>query len=218
MKKVLLLLLLLTIARGRVAAQDQDNDDVQFWPDVTLGFKLNPRVTWSLVGTLRAGRDLHALVSEQIGTSFSFKVTNYLNLAPGYRHIWSQSNPAKHTQESRYSVDVTPRLPLPKGFTLSDRNRGEVREINDQISWRYRNRMQLEKTLTWHERQLTPYVAGEIHYDSRYHEWNRKQFWAGTRIPVSKHFTLDLHYSRNQDARAHPGYWHVIGLFSRFEF
>src|SRR5438128_1937173 len=186
MKKALLLLLLLTVARGRVAAQNQDNEDVQLWPDLTIGFKLNPTVTLNLFATARLGQYFGAFVSNQLGTSVNVRVNKYLSIAPSYRHIWAHPTATKYTQENRYFFDVTPRLPLGKGFALSDRNRGEVREIDEKVSWRYRNRLQLEKALIWHEHQLTPYLAGEAHYDSRYHEWNRKQFWLGTRVPMNK--------------------------------
>jgi hypothetical protein len=161
---------------------------------------------------------LRAFTQEQLGTAVNFRINDYLNIIPSYRHVWSHPTPTRRSQENRYFVDVTPRLPLPKGFTLLDRNRSELREINDQVSWRYRNRLQLEKTFAWHEHQLISYLAEEVHYDSRYHKWNRKQFWVGTRVLVSKHLTLDLHYSRNLDERAQPGRWHVIGLMSRLEF
>ena len=218
MKQLLSVLLLLITIGIRVAAQDQDNEDVQLWPDVTVGFKLNPATTLNFFGTVRPGRHFAGLVSEQLGTAMVVRISDYFSITPNYRHIWSQPTATRHSQENRYFLDVTSRLPLRKGFSLSDRNRGEVREINDQVSWRYRNRIQLEKAFGWHDLQLTAYIAEEFHFDSRYHAWNRKQFWAGTRVPLSKHFTLDLHYSRNMDTRAQPGYLHLIGMFSRLEF
>lgn len=218
MKKVWLLLLFLAGTGVRVAAQNQNNEDVQFWPDLSIGFKLSPAVTLNLFATARAGQYFNAFVSNQLGTSINLRINKYLSVAPAYRHIWAHPTSTKYTQESRYSFDVIARLPLGKGFSFSDRNRGEVREIDDKISKRYRNRIQLERAVTWHEHQFSPYLAEEFHYDSRYHEWNRKQFWAGTRLLVNKHLTLDLHYSRNIDPRAQPSYWHVVGLLSRIEF
>lgn len=218
MKKILLLLMLLSAARVRGVAQDQDKDDVQLWPDVTVSVRLNPVVALNFFGTLRFGQDVRARITHQVGAAVNFRVNDYLSIVPAYRHTWSYPTPIKRSQENRYFVDVTPRVPLPKGFTLLDRNRGEVRDINDQVSWRYRNRVQLEKALTWHEHEITPYIASEFHYESRYHTWNRKMIWAGTRVPVHKHVTLDLHYSRIWDARAQPGYWHVMGIMTRMEF
>ncbi len=218
MKKVLILLLLLTAACVRVRAQGQDNDDVQLWPDVTVGFRLNPTVSLNLFGTLRFGQDINARITHQVGAAVNFRVNDYLSIVPAYRSVWSYPTPARRSHENRYFVDVTPRLPLGKGFTLLDRNRGEVRDINEQTSWRYRNRIQLDKALSWREHEITPYVASEFHYESRYHTWNRKMIWVGTRLPVSKHVTLDVHYSRTWDARARPGYWHIVGIMTRMEF
>ena len=216
MKNLLLVVLLWLTVCG--AAQAQDNDDVQFWPDVTVGFRLKPRVVWSLFGTLRPGHDQGRVVSEQLGTAVNLQVNKYLSITPAYRHVWSQPDVARHSQEDRYFADVTPRLPLGKGFSLSDRNRGEIRDINNRVSWRYRNRVQLDKALQWHDHRFTAYLSSEIYYDSRFAIWNRKQFWAGTRLPVTKHLTLDLHYSRNLDKRSRPGRLHIIGMFSRWEF
>lgn len=216
MKKLLLVVLLWLTVCG--TTQAQDNDDVQLWPDVTIGFRLKPRVVWNLFGTLRPGHDQGRFVSEQLGTAVNLQVNKYLSITPAYRHIWSQPEVTRHSQEDRYFADVTPRLPLGKGFSLSDRNRGEIRDINNRVAWRYRNRVQLDKAMQWHDHSFTAYLAGEFYYDSRFDAWSRKQFWAGTRVPVSKHLTLDLHYSRNLDERARPGYLHVIGVFSRWEF
>ena len=218
MKKLLLLLLWLTAAQVRTVAQERDNDDIQLWPDVTVSVRLNPTVALNFFGTLRFGQDVSARITHQVGAAASFRVNDYLSFASAYRHAWSYPTPTRRSRENRYFWDVTPRLPLPKGFTLSDRNRGEVRDIGDQVSWRYRNRIQLDKALSWHEHEITPYVASEFHYESRYQTWNRKMIWAGARVPVHKHVTLDIHYSHTWDARARPGYWDVVGLMTRMEF
>ena len=220
MKKCLFLLLLLTAVRVRSIAQTTSatDEDTQLWPDVTVGFKLTPKITLNLFGTLRFGQHEKDLVSEQLGAVVNIRLNKYLSIAPSYRHLWSQPDATRHSQEDRYFIDATPRVPLPKGFSFSDRNRAEVRNIQNVISWRYRNRPQLEKAFTWHDHPLTAYVSGEVYYDSRYHYWSRRQYWVGTRVPISKHLTMDFHYSRNQDERARPGYLHIIGVFSRFEF
>lgn len=220
MKKYLFLILLLTTVHAPSLAQADSsaNEDVQLWPDVTVGFRLNPKMTLNLFGTLRLGRNRENLVSEQLGGAVIFRINRYLSITPHYRHVWSQPDAVRRSQENRYFIDITPRLPLPKGFSIQDRNRTEIRDIEDQTSWRYRNRPQIEKVFTWHDRQMTSYAAIEFFYDSRFAQWNRKQYWIGTRVPVNKHLTLDFHYARNRDQRARPGQLHIIGVFSRFEF
>ncbi len=220
MKRVLFVLLFVFTVRTRALAQQPavDNEDVQFWPDVTIGLRLSPKVSLQLFGTIRRGDHLTRQVSEQAGVAVNLRLSQYLNIVPSYRAIWSQPEETRHAFEHRYFVDVTPRLPLGKGFTVLDRNRFERRDINDQWAWRYRNRAQIERLIKFHERTLTPYFAAELYYDSRSAAWSRKQFWAGTRIPMNTHVTFDLHYSRNLDQRARPGRWQVVGLFTRLEF
>ncbi len=220
MKRVFFLLLLVTTLRSRAFAQATaaDNEEVQLWPDVTVGFRLSPKVALQFFGTIRPGDNLTRRVSEQAGVAVNLRLNPYLSIVPAYRAIWSQPDETRNTFEHRYFADVIPRLPLGKGFAIQDRNRFERRDINGQWAWRYRNRPQVEKVVKVHERQLTPYLSAEFFYDSRPQAWIRKQFWAGLRVPVTTHLTFDLHYARNLDQRARPGRWHVIGLMTRMEF
>ena len=220
MKRVLFFVLLIAVLRTSALAQQSAtaNEDVQLWPDVTVAIRLSPRVALQFFGTIRPGDNLTRRVSEQAGVAVNVRLNKYLTLVPSYRAIWSQPEETRHTFEHRYFVDVIPRLPLGKGFTILDRNRFERRDIGEQWAWRYRNRPQIERVVKFHERTLTPYLAGEFFYDSRSQAWIRKQFWAGLRVPINTHLTCDLHYSRNLDQRARPGHWHVIGMMTRFEF
>lgn len=218
MKKILFLLLLLAAARVRVVAQAEDNEEVQFWPDVTVGLRLSPIVAVQFFGTVRPGDRLTRMVSEQAGVAVNVRLNKYLSIVPAYRAIWSQPEETRHAFEHRYFADITPRVPLGKGFSLQDRNRFEGRDINNQWAWRYRNRVQLERLIKWRDQSLTPYLSAEYFYDSRSQAWSRKQFWAGMRLPVSTHVTLDLHYARNLDERARPNRWNIIGLMTRMEF
>ncbi len=220
MKKSLSILVLLLICNLSVKAQSSSDptDDVQFWPDLTLRLNLTPKTSLDFFGTARLGQNLSHFVAEQLGVAAAYRPNRYLTLTANYRSAWAQPLPGKSSSEKRTFFDVTPRLPLKNGVTFLDRNRVEYRVINHQTSVRYRNRYQVEKAITWHEKSLTPYLAGEIYYDSRYHEWGRKQLWTGVRIPVMAHLTCDFMYMHNWDARAKPGYWNVFGVLTRIEF
>ena len=219
MKRVLFFLLLVVAVRTRaVAQQSAPANEVQLWPDVTVALRLSPRVALQFFGTIRPGDKLTRRVSEQAGVAVNLRLNKYLTVVPSYRAVWSQPEEARQAFEHRYFIDLIPRLPLGKGFTILNRNRFERRDINHQWAWRYRNRPQIERVVKFHEHQLTPYLAAEFFYDSRSQAWSRKQFWAGMRVPVNSHLTFDLHYSRNLDQRARPQRWHVIGLMARFDF
>ncbi len=220
MKKSLLILTLLLVLDLSVQAQTSTDltDDVQFWPDLTLRLNLNKKTSIDLFGTARLGQHLSHFVAEQVGVASSFKPSQYLTLAAHYRFAWAQPLPGKSSHEKRLFFDVTPRIPLTHGVTFSARNRLEFREINGVRSTRYRNRYQVEKSFQLHDKSFTPYVAGENYYDSRYHEWGRKQLWTGIRVPLKAHLTCDFMYLHNWDKNAKPGYWNVFGVLTRIEF
>lgn len=220
MRKSLLILTLLLVIDLSVKAQTSTDptDDVQFWPDLTVRLNLNEKSSIDLFGTARLGQNLSHFAAEQLGVATAFRPSQYLTLTANYRAAWGQPTPQKRNFENRIFFDVTPRLPLKHGFLLSDRNRYEFREINGVRSTRYRNRYQLEKEFTWKEKSFSPYLAGENYYDSRFHEWGRKQVWTGVRVPLKAHLTCDFMYMHNWDKNAKPGYWNVFGVLTRIEF
>ncbi len=219
MKRHLLVLsLLLLVSSVNAQSANSTDDDEQFWPDLTLRFNLNKKTTLDFFATARLGRHVSHFVAEQLGVATAYRPSKYLTVAANFRTVWGQPTATKSSFEKRLFFDVTPRLPLKKGFLLTDRNRIEFREINGVRSTRYRNRYQIEKAMKWGEKTFTPYISGENYYDSRYHEWGRKQLWTGVRIPFSTHLSCDFMYMHNWDARAKPGYWHVLGVLTRIEF
>lgn len=197
---------------------DDPRRDSQIWPDITATIKLDDKYSLLLFGTIRVGRDDTALVSHQAGIGVSRKFNKYLSGTTQYRYVNNEPTPGRQSTEHRVFADLTPRAPLKFGFQISDRNRIEWRDINDKISWRYRNRPQIERPFSIGDRKITPYISGESQYDSRFDNWTRNQFYAGVRVPIVKHFTLDWFYMKQWDARSKPGFLHVLGTFIRLDF
>lgn len=219
-RHILLLALLLACFSSCAFAQRRDDPrlDSQFWPDTTVTIKLDKNLNLILFGTIRLGRNDTAQVSRQGGFGFSHTFNKHLSGGTQYRFVHNEPTPDKPSNEHRLFAELTPRTPLKFGFQISDRNRIEWRKINGQVSWRYRNRLQFERPFSIKDRKITPYVAGEPMYDSRYDTWSRTQAYFGARVPIVKHFTLDGFYARQWDARAKPGFLHVIGTFIRLDF
>lgn len=78
-----------------------------------------------------------------------------LVIESGYRLI-TQPNTAN---ENRAIEAVTFHLLLFAGILLADRNRADLDWKNGVFTWRYRNRLTLERTFTIHSYHLIPYVA-----------------------------------------------------------
>lgn len=216
---MLYLFLLLALQAGTWAQTTATTDgDKQIWPDLSVSYKVNPRVSLGFFTTVRLGRNDSVPVAEHIGGGVTLRLHKYLTFAQWYRFIAAQATPTNHTKENRWFFDLTPRLPLPGGFVFSDRNRCDLRFISGVKTWRYRNRFQLERAVKFHDHQITPYIADELYYDSKYQAWTRSQFFVGMKLPLTKHFTLDSYYLKQNDGRAHPGYLQVWGTSFRLDY
>lgn len=219
MAKLLFVFWLITLHPPTYAQTRNDPQrDSQFWPDTTVTIKLDRNLNLVFFGTLRLGRDDSALVSQQAGIGLSRSFGKHFSSGINYRYIQNEPTPDRQSNEHRVFADFTPRTPLKFGINLSDRNRIEWRNINEKISWRYRNRLQFERPINIFERRITPYISGETMYDTRFDAWNRAQIYVGARVPLSKHLTFDGFYMKQWDARTRPGFLNVIGAFWRLEF
>jgi len=83
--------------------------------------------------------------------------TRLLQLSVGFRYVPSPDKP--HVE--RMIVAFTTNFPLGGGFLLSDRNRADLDWEKGAFTWRYRNRLNLERTIIVGSYHPSPYVAVE---------------------------------------------------------
>ena len=116
----------------------------------------------------------------------------------GYRYInsFSSDSPDEH----RGVLEATARYPLAIGLLLSDRSRIDLRSIGGENSWRYRNRLTVEKEFAIGRVRFGPYARGEVYYDSRYAKWSRTALIAGSTFPITRHFELEGYYEHQNDS------------------
>lgn len=113
-----------------------------------------------------------------------------LTLSVGYRYFTSVGT----APENRIVLEASPRFPLPWKIVLTDRNRGDLRMIAGDFSWRYRNRLSVERAVFIHSYAFTPYMRAEAYYDSRYSKWSATLLTAGASFPIKKHTELESYY------------------------
>jgi hypothetical protein len=131
----------------------------------------------------------------------------YLTFGVGYRYIGNIDKPP----ENRGIVEVTARFPLPAKMQLSDRNRADLRVIQGQFSWRYRNRITLERSFTINKYPITPYAQAEFYYNSQSDSWDKKIYQFGLNSPVHHRAELNPYYER-QNNTSKPNYVNAFGL------
>ena len=209
--------LLLFALTGLASAQIIDRADNQLWNDVQVAVPLTKNIDFNMLGTLRLGRDISRPVDERLGTGFTFRFGQHLQIAPNYLYIGMQPFRNRRVWESRLSLPVTLRFNVEK-FRLSDRNLFERRIRRPGInSWRYRNRFQVEHPVGPSKWGLSLSVADEVFYDWSLNRWPRNRFAVGGSKVFNKHFTQDIFYLRQNDGVSVPGDLNVIGTSLRIK-
>src|SRR6267378_5036082 len=163
--------------------------DTQIWNDVQFSVALSKAFDFTLLGTLRLGRNVSRPVDERIGASFSYKAGKYLTFTPSYLHIGMQPFKGRKVWENRLSFATTVRFPVGH-FTLSDRNLFERRWRHPGgDSTRYRNKLQIEHAVGSPKMKLSLYVADEVFYDWSFDAWVRNRFTVGVSKVFNKHMS-----------------------------
>ena len=118
----------------------------------------------------------------------------------GYRIITAPNTPATN----RAIESVTFNLPFAFQTLISDRNRADLDWQAGKFTWRYRNKLTLQRTVSISGYHLTPYVAAEPFYESQYQKWSTTDLYAGSLFPVGKHVQFDAYYEHENNTGKHP--------------
>lgn len=188
----------------------------QAWPEIDTYVSLNSDVRVSFFAA--ATRENREGTSAEIGPNIDFyfkplvklrKITLFeldpsksrlLTLRLGYRYMPEVNGPTEH----RGLLEATGRYPLVRGVLLSDRNRLDLRSIDGEFAWRYRNRISAERTVSIRSYHLTPYLRAEAYYDGNYHKWSRTAESAGSIFPVGKRCELEPYYEHQNETGSTP--------------
>jgi len=189
----------------------------QFLPEVDAYYTLTPavRVWLQAKETDEAG----APVTAEFGPSLDFflkslpllsDITAHDNddsksrpfvLSIGYRYLPYPDSPPTNRMEPVLTLNA----PLHKVRVLvSDRNRFDLDWQNGGFTWRYRNRLQLERTWQIRSYHLSPYASAEFYYESQYGKWADTAIYVGCLFPIGKHFELNPYYEHQNETGKSP--------------
>ncbi len=221
----IVLLLLVTI--GRLARAQS----VQFLPEIDTYLTLNPlvRVSFQVKETREGGDPTQA----EIGPSIDFYLKPWVKLqrsttsdlddakkrvlvlSTGYRVLPS----ANAATEQRLELVATTNYPLGWHLLLSDRNRADLDWTNGDFSWRYRNRLTLEKPFVVGRYHPSVYVRSEVFYESQYEKWSTTALYVGGIFPFGKRFDISPYYDHQNNTGKNPNQQlNQIGLIGNFYF
>jgi hypothetical protein len=139
-----------------------------------------------------------------------------LALSVGYRYLPSPNAPS----QNRILLMATPSLPIRGDVVVTDRNRLEINFTNGNASWRYRNKLTLQRTIPVHTYHPSPYASAEFYYSSKYGKWSATAIYVGCIFPLGKKIQLNPYYEHgnwtgvtpNQQANA---FGLILNLFFR---
>jgi len=204
-------LILLALCPAAVAQIEQFLPEV----DAYYGVKSDLRLWFQAKETFEAGDP----VTAEFGPSLDFylKARTLLSTITSEQNDDSKSRPAVFTIGYRYlpypnspptnrlEPVLTFNLPTPKIKTLiSDRNRFDLDWTNGAFTWRYRNRLQLQRTWRIGTYHVSPYAMAEFFYESQYSKWADTALYAGCYFPIGKHFDLNPYYEHQNQTGSSP--------------
>ena len=229
------LFLFLTVIGTPVGRAQEPTTRTEFWPEVDVYINVKPKVRLHFLGTVsKSVEDGEIRNSQsyegQFGAHVDYIPNNHIILRAGYRYGTAIGNNDDPFKEHRILTEQTLRKMLPGDLLLSDRNREDFRFIQGDFSFRYRNRVTLEREIHLVKgRPVTPYVSAEIFYDTRYRAWHRNRFAVGVQQPLRRNFiekmvlpkhqvVLDIYYLRQNDSRSETRHVNAFGAALIFYF
>lgn len=131
----------------------------------------------------------------------------YLMLRLGYRILTFPDRIDEH----RGVIELHARYYLPGSFLIVDRNRIDLRG-RETFSWRYRNRVSIERAFASRTVRFTPYARAEAYYDCTAAKWTRFSYIAGIVFPIGSRFEVEPSYERQINKTGEPNYTNGYGL------
>jgi hypothetical protein len=223
--------LLALAAAAPAAAAERTLTEV--WPELDVFVKLDDSKRLLLLGALTRAAETGTSTESTLGVHLDWfpagLPTRLLEIAPGmdgrwsiwtrvgYQHIaaWNRTRPS----EERLLLEATLRSePLWFGVRVANRVRLDLRAVGDETSWRFRNRLRVERSWSLREPNdataavlsmlppgalsaVTPYAMVEYFWDARVSAWSRRFEQIGAEFDMASDRGVDLYIARQDDLR-----------------
>lgn len=229
------LFLFLLLSGAQMGRAQEPTTRQEFWPEVDVYINIKPKVRLYLLGTLSKSIEDGELFNAQsyeaqVGAHVDYIPNHHVILRTGYRYGTAVGDNDDGFREHRILTEQTLRKMLPGEFLFSDRNRQDFRIINGDFSFRYRNRVTVEREIPmFKKRTITPYVSGELYYDTRFNVWNRNRWGVGVQHSLrsgpllkmllpKRQIILDIYFMRQNDSRSSTPHVNALGASLAFHF
>jgi hypothetical protein len=214
-----------------VAAAQGSKATGEFDPGISVALDISPKARIDLATGREKSEEL-ATTKWKISAGVSFRVkplrrsfldrydadkNHVLVLASGYEYSYTAESGTSKI-EHKLMFDATPRYAFEKKLLMSDRNRLELRWINGDFHYRYRNRLQIERPLKLKGKQFSPFGAAEGYWDQRYNKWSIFKFTGGVQVPFIRRSTIDFYYERQHCVTCSDPNTNIYGITLNLSF
>jgi hypothetical protein len=178
-----------------------------FWSQVDTFVGITPSVSFMFLASGTPGKDgthpefvLGPNLDIALLNFFTRLKTNnperskYLTFRIGYRYAKNLYN--RETSTKVGILELTPRVPLPWGFQIADRNRIDLQGRPDRFNWNYRNRLALLRSIPIGKFAITPYAQAEAFYNCSSGEWSQYAYQFGAISRINSTVEIDTWYRR----------------------
>lgn len=132
-------------------------------------------------------------------------------LRAGYRFTFSTRDASY--RESRIVAEATTRVAGATAWRLVERSRVEFRWVNEEYSWRLRERLHLQRFFATPKRfDPRPYGTFEAYYYSQYHSIARLAGRVGVEWRLWPESDIDVYLARQENSRGEPARVNALGL------
>jgi hypothetical protein len=199
----------------------------EFWPELDAFLTLHQNVRLILSAKSERDAEFH---NTELGSEIELSLHRFgpvldlpwadqdatrrtlISIRAGYRYKRSFDTTLP-VHENRPDLEFTLRWVFHENILVSNRARWELRFVSGSpFSWRYRDRLRLEKDFKLHRYTFTWYIATEPFYNSRTSRWDRFRFSSGAVFPVSRWFSVEPYYLREIAPDAQPRSTNALGL------
>lgn len=173
------------------------SDGFNLWATGKLEHKIND---WSKLALQQElWYDADRLYKENSLLNVSFKLADWISVAPGFRFEAEKKKGDWH-QECRPTLDFVFKCSI-YGWKLEDRLRFELRDKDDssRAYMRYRNRIRVSAPWKWTEYKINPFASWEMFVEDKpgvdaSDMWNRNRYVAGFSAKFTENFSGALFY------------------------
>lgn len=135
----------------------------------------------------------------------------------GYRFTFSTRDASY--RESRLVGELNLTLASSPAFRFVNRVRGELRWVNNEYSYRVRERVQIQR-MSQAPRGFrpAPYVTFEAYYDSRFDTIERLAGRIGVEAQLGGPVSIDLYIARQDNSRGEPDAVNALGVTLKLSY